>query len=315
MRRKIIKQRDSYTITLPMKWVKENNVDKSQEIEAKLIGNQLILSTDFRKDVRKIELNISDFDRSSLLKLLISLYERGYDEILLKFDKDEFMDYKYGKKVKVSDYIQEYARRLIGIEIVSHDKDYYLLKDVAVESEKELDNMLKRTFFLLLEFQDMLKKAIETKDISFIEDSFERHENIHKFTSFCNRALSRTFFDDSNLKLDLFYLVSTLDRLADITRYCCDDARELKKLSSNIPLIIEQINFQFRQFYELYYSESKEKSSNLIKKMTRSRFELKKTIEGLSRIPPAEVVLITRYSSILEFIYGLIKIKIVDSLK
>jgi len=81
------------------------------------------------------------------LKLLTVLYETGYDEINIKFDKDEFTDYKVNNPVKISESIKKYLERFIGLEVISQKSNNYLLKDVSAESVKEFDAISSNTVF------------------------------------------------------------------------------------------------------------------------------------------------------------------------
>jgi len=314
VKRKLIKQgKSALTVTLPSKWVEKLSLKAGDEVEVEEKKEDILISKkgEKKEEIKRIEIDVTNYDRSSFLKILTSLYEMGYDEINIIFDKDKFIDYKIDKTVRISHYTKEYIERLIGLEIVSHDRNQYLLKDVAIESEKEFDNMLRRIFLLLLEFQEMIVKSLENNDLSFIGDSFERHENIHKFASFCLRALNRKSFDNTIIKSNLFYLVSLLDRLSDITRYCCDDAKKIDKVDKKTIDVVKLLNELFRDSYDLYYSNNDEKTKEKTKKITRNRFEIKKKIDSLRKISHGELVLITRYSSLMEFIQGLIKIKFV----
>ena len=52
MRRKIIKQgNNSFTLTLPIKWVKENSIEKQNEVEVDYFEKDLILKNLFHQEL------------------------------------------------------------------------------------------------------------------------------------------------------------------------------------------------------------------------------------------------------------------------
>ena len=86
MKRKLIKQGlSAYTITLPVSWIRENNLSSGSELDISHEEGNLKISTDSKKAIKSIELNINDFQNSSRLRSLISsAYRRGFDKIIIR---------------------------------------------------------------------------------------------------------------------------------------------------------------------------------------------------------------------------------------
>ncbi|MCA9459468.1 MAG: AbrB/MazE/SpoVT family DNA-binding domain-containing protein, partial [Nanoarchaeota archaeon] len=81
MKRKIIKQSGrAYTITLPINWIRENNIEEGDEIELNENNNQLNIVTENTNTPKtSISLDIPKGKESSIRTLLINTYRSGFD--------------------------------------------------------------------------------------------------------------------------------------------------------------------------------------------------------------------------------------------
>ena len=81
MRRRIIKQgNNSFRSTVPIKWIKENNLEAGDEIEVFEEDNQLIISPPLklRKHETPIDIDVRNYNkRSIIMKLKIILKNRS----------------------------------------------------------------------------------------------------------------------------------------------------------------------------------------------------------------------------------------------
>jgi phosphate uptake regulator len=292
----------SLVVSLPSKWAKAHNINKGDEIEVDAEENRLVFNIKKEPEIKKIDVDVTELDRSSFLRLLIALYQIGYDEINIKFDKDECVDHKTNKKVKISDQIKRYLGRLFGLEIISQSPNNYLLKDISAGSEKEFENILRRIFFLIIEFQETITASFETKDYSELTKAFPRHDNIDKFINYCLRLLNKRRIQDPIEKNNLFHIITSLGDITDYIRYCCDDILKIEgKLNKTTIDIIKDIVAYFRKYYELFYKYETEKLSSI----TKLRFGIKAKIDRL-KAAPRELILITRFGAILEIIQSLL---------
>jgi len=307
MGRKVIQQGpNTLGVSLPSTWIRSNSIRKGDEIEVDVSKHKLSLSCKGTSKLRKIQVNITEYDRSSFLKLLTSLYESGYDEIDLRFDRDEFLDYKINKKVKISDYITKYIDRLIGLEIISQGANNYLLKDISTENEREFENILRRIFFLIIEFHESVADSIKSDDYNELKKSFGKHENIHKFVSYCLRLLNKKYFENTIEKNNMFHIIISLNDIADYTRFCCEDIINIKgKLSSKTIDIISSVIVFFSMFYKVFYDFSVEN----LRQITKKRYQIKQEVARV-KAKSHELILIIRFSSIVEITQSMLKSKL-----
>ncbi len=98
MRRKVIKQgHNTLTITLPAKWVIDNNIKPSQELEIDVKDTSLVINSKQQTTHELFKADISNLDRCSILYTIRNLYRLGYDEIELSFENQTTPYYRTGK--------------------------------------------------------------------------------------------------------------------------------------------------------------------------------------------------------------------------
>ncbi len=302
MKRKLIPQgKGGLTIYLPQTWVKENNLKGGNEIEITEDKRKLIVTLDpqLSKD-KKIEVDITGLDRSSFLKIFTTLYENGYDEIKFKFKNENTPDFKSHHQIKLSEYIPYYITRFEGMIIIHQTKDSYVAKDISVSSDKEFDNLLRRIFFLIMEFNETIIKSLEQNDLSNLSKGQERHDNITRLVSYCIRVLNKRNTEE-NIKPHLFHILSLLDLITDYHKYLCQDLISIKKPSKELVSLIKEISKGMRGVYDYYYTPTTEKLIELSKQKYVLREKIHKAI-----LPKEEFSLLVRYSSTNEIFSSLV---------
>ena len=87
MKRKVIKQgKSTLMISLPSKWVKDNNINRGDEIDLQIDGKNLAIKID-SKQKKRTKVHVKKSDKDHLQPILSLLYYSGYEEIELTFDK------------------------------------------------------------------------------------------------------------------------------------------------------------------------------------------------------------------------------------
>ncbi len=80
--------RKSYTVTLPLDWVKQQGLDKTKTVDLEIIGNKVIISSD--KEDQLVKFIDADKAENALTKLLQAAYRLGVDELKIKYSTPEF---------------------------------------------------------------------------------------------------------------------------------------------------------------------------------------------------------------------------------
>lgn len=217
--------RKSYTVTLPIEWIKSENLDKSRSVELNVVGSNIIIRPNMQKDTI-VNLNIDEYS-NSIVKVIPGLYRNGTDEIKLLFKDSKNLE-------KTTELIE---KKLIGYEIIEQKKNYVVIRDITKESEDDFKVIFRRIFLMILE----LPEVDDEKQINSID------KNIKKLINYCQRILIKKGHAEFS-KIPFYYLI--LDRLEKI----CDELvwyLDLKNDKNNE--LFKEIKKLIRTSYELFY--------------------------------------------------------------
>ena len=124
------KNRKSYTVTLPLEWIKQQGLDKTKLVDLEIVGSKIIINT--YKDSQESKFIDADKAEDAFMKILQAAYRLGVDEIKIKYSKPELRKY-------ISNVIDT---RLIGYEIIEQTKNILRIKDITKESTEESKTVL-----------------------------------------------------------------------------------------------------------------------------------------------------------------------------
>lgn len=218
------KDRKSYTVTLPLEWVKKEGLDKAKVVELSVVGNKAIISAS-KLPEQKVTFN-GDFFCDNLIKVLQELYRKGVDEIEVKFKDTKVVS-------NIMDILDKY---LIGYEIVQQKKDFIIIREITKESEEDFKVIFRRIFLLVLE----LAECDDEVQVNALE------RNIKKLINYCQRILMKKGHAEFQ-KVPIYYVI--LDRLEKLS----DEYRWLAQLKETKIPFKQEINVILRNAYELFY--------------------------------------------------------------
>ncbi len=224
------KDRKSYTVTLPLEWVKSQHLDKTKTIMMKVIGNRVVLST--RKEVLEREIIDGEAHFNSLIKVLQGLYRLGINEIKVTYKNPQ-------TAIVVSQIVNE---KLIGYEVMEQKPNYLLLQDITRESSEDFEVILRRIFLLMMELMNCQEES-QTNSL---------FNNMKKLINYCQRILAKWGSPDF-LKTPFYYvLLDHLEKLGD--EYSWINVMNMKEKKDLRTL--KEINECTRKAYELFYTFS-----------------------------------------------------------
>jgi phosphate uptake regulator len=249
MERNLVKHGPStLIISLPRKWVIKNNLKAGNSVFLQEKEEGLVVSPNkIEKEPKKIDVDFSGLDRTSIMFYLRALYREGYSEIKINFKNQSTIYYRLGKTLRVSSIILHEIQRLIGIEIIEQRKKYILLKQLAETKSEEFQPTFRRVFFL---FNSMFKSIIEdlkTNDYESLSSIEEQHDNITKAISFCLRIIRVNHIEDEKHLFQKYHILMHLDVMLDILKYFCRSVIENHKKFDDKTLRI------ITSLYEIYY--------------------------------------------------------------
>lgn len=297
----------SYVMSIPKSWVQKNNLKKGDlvaldEKDGNLVLNPKVdISSESHK--KKIEIDITGIDRTSILYSIRSAYKRGFDEIKLVYNSPLSKHFRIEKEEKVISIIHEEVNRLVGIEVIKQKENFCIIKDLSEPTSSEFDSALRRVLLLMNDAASEIVVSIKDNDLISLETVEEKHDSVTKFISYCLRLINKGKYSDVSKGMLLYHIISNLDKVTDVLKYSSRSIRELnKKLSKDTVDIMKMILSSIEDYYDLFYKFDFNKSS----KMYKNRDECLKSITNMrKKVSPEELLILEKTASILELITDL----------
>ncbi|HLC54114.1 MAG TPA: AbrB/MazE/SpoVT family DNA-binding domain-containing protein [Candidatus Nanoarchaeia archaeon] len=268
MKRKLVKQgAATMMISLPSKWIKENGLDKGDEIELIEQGGELLIKSRESQEHNNLKINLSGFHPLTN-QIVIASYIKGIDELEILFDNRE--DMKNLKKHVIED--------LLGFEIIKQTQTSLVIKSVAEAAKQEIDEILKRIFFILDSMAEELLIAIENKqDASPV---IEMDSSVNKFVYFCLRNLNINGYKEYNKTTQIYGIASLLEEIGDIYKQIAKSLQNKIKIEKSQIKILQDIKESLKLFSELLFGFNKETAV----KFANNYESIKKRIKGKNSV-------------------------------
>ena len=261
------KSRKSFTVTLPIEWVKEQKLDRTRAVDLAIVGNKAIISSG-KNEAKRVIIDMADYSKNTV-KIVQGCYRAGIDEVLFKSDDSKILQ-------EITEIMEQ---RLIGYEVIEQRRDSILVKDIANESSEDFKVIFRRILLLILELS-------ETNDIVQVK-TLDR--NINKLINYCFRILMKRGHTDYS-KTHLYYLVlDRLEKVSDEFRWLYEDTLPINSKIQDIDTIkklLRSANELFFKFDAKNYSEFQFLAYQLRKKIRFLEKTSKETIftYNLSRL-------------------------------
>jgi len=275
MKRKVISQgHNTLTITLPSQWSRKFNLKRGSEVDVIERDNGLFISTEKQQEDKKTEFDISGLDIPTIWKYFMAVYREGYDEVLIKFNPElklenpykffcrHNLDLKYkGEKRSPIEFVNDLVNRFIGYEIISHDENSVLIRDMGLPSSKEFDTSLRRVFLLIQQMAEETCEALKKSNPKILNRIHDVDINLDKFRDYCIRILNKISHKETRKTSLLFSTLLLLELIGDefktISHHILYDFK--KADFKNIIDIADSIKEQLDLFFILFYKFDKEK--------------------------------------------------------
>ncbi len=272
MKRKVVKQgHNAMTMTLPVRWVKENNISGGDEVEVEVKEKDLIVRKSSSGGVEKIIFKMNG-DSKYIHRHLGVLYRMGYDEIKIEFDNPSLVD-------KIQYEIEE----MLGFEIVDQGEDYCIIRNIATGMEKEFDNILRKIFLNIMHCGQQSLILIKQNEIKRLESLRQLSRVNNRMPNFCQRLLRKEGYKDYEKTILVYTMIWSLEQVADyyhnIFSYLLNSEKN-GKISEVVLDIYEDVNKLFELYYLIFYSFDSNKVSDLKGNCLNVMNEIKKEIKN-----------------------------------
>ncbi len=309
MKRKVIKQgHNTLTVTLPAKWVESRSIKAGDEIDIEEKDGCLLMGAEGNSRPERINLDVTNLDRTTILILVQGLYRYGYDAIEVTSREHIVSHHRVEKKVSLSELIYSIVNRLIGAEVIGASAGRFMIKRIASESIDDFPVILRRIFLLLNDMMDSFIAGISEQDRETIRTIEFQHTNIKKFLNYSLRLLNEHGYGGARKTAFYFTIISLISKIEDIlknnARYIITN--ELKLKSKDTLKLLKNIRSSIRQYYELFYDYSLDKIAKLNKDRDIFRAELFDLSRNLSK---EENLIMGGLSQIIELILDMSEIR------
>lgn len=293
MRRKLIQHGlSSLTVSLPSKWIKENNLKKGNEIELDQSNGKLIISTKKYYEPQKIEVDISN-SRPMIRKIIGATFKSGYDEVNIKFSS-------FDELKAVQDLMRE---QFSGFEIINQSKNHILIKNVSQPNFEEFNNVLRRFFFVLNHMASDVSDAIDKNDSKWLKNTTLMKIESDKYADYCRRAINMGFEAEFKRLAPLYVIIEQLEKVVDRYRDLADytSSNEIE-INDKIKSIIKDLSGFQQSFYNLFYKFE----SGKIVEFGKNKETLQKALDKASfECSKKEIKIINLLDRILNLTYDL----------
>lgn len=243
MKRKVIKQgHNTLTVTLPAKWVKENNLLPGAEVELLEKDRDLLITTQNTDVSKKATIRVMRPKRL-VSRHIFNLYRKGVDEIRIHYDDP----------IIIKD-IYKFIPLLMGFEISVQGTDHTVIRNVLSIKDKEFDSSMRRYLLVTKSLAEESYNALKAGEIEKLEGIMELEKVQNRLYLFLSRTVSKR--PDIVKEPLLHYLfIQRVEDLADDYKYLLGYMIEnkMKKLSTEVLGLLMKANQLLFLLYDYYY--------------------------------------------------------------
>ena len=258
MRRKIIKQgNNSYTLTLPISWIRERKLDSGGEVEMHQEDNNLYISlpTDVRRTKNEIQVDANDFNERTMRNILNQFYRKGYDKIqITSVTREQLEDIRKITK-----------NTLLGFEVTHESSSECTVQKVAEPSGDSFDAILRKIFLYILDDSQQILEEFTKKNLEGLKEKTRNKEAIDDYTNLCRRLIIEEKIGGTKNSYFLFSIVSRLSLIYHAYYYLYKFVTSQKNLSLEAESLnfLKNTNEMFTLFYEAFYRKDINKAHKL----------------------------------------------------
>jgi len=253
MKRKLIKQGlGGVTVSLPIKWVRDLNLEAGDEIDINETDKNLLISSSGKETIKEKNIQLYDTDKKHLRSVIAAAYKAGYDEINIGFKN-------HPKLQDINDIINSFT----GLELISQTKNTFKIKSFLKLSENETDSLIIKMFQiakLIAETVDQDWNKVDTKYLQTLLKS-----NQIKLRDHTLRTIHQAKYKGDQ-SYDYYDFVTILEKLSaaffEMSLHITANKIKRNNLMNDLLTLLDK-------FYQAYLKKDYDKSNRLWLNMRR----------------------------------------------
>ncbi len=250
MERKIIKQgHQAFTITLPVKWIRDNNITSEVSLEQQ--DNSLIITpkTTSKIPLSEATINLKNYSGRIVSTVIFQAYRKGFDRISLLFTtKDQLKA------------IKETNKKLLGFEVVDEKQDRCIIQNIAEPAPEQYDVLLRRLFLQIRQESQAMLEELSSNKVC-LQPHEEKDAELRRYTNYLRRVIIRSTIGGKRDSYLLFHLVSILSYIHQAFLFLYKAAQT--KPSQTTLQIFAEVNSLFSTLYESFYQKDMDKAASI----------------------------------------------------
>ena len=282
MKRKIVKQAGkAYTITLPIDWIRENNLKEGNEVDFEIISNNLIISTDKKPKGKSYILKLKGYKDKMTYAQIGAAYSAGIDELNIITDHD----------------LYPILNQTMGYALLDQKGENYLIKDISGISNENIEELFKRVFQMVLNFYNKFLEDTLNNNYASMELLDKMESEVNKYVFYLQRSVMK----HANIKeIDdkiLFTYTYALEKLADeVYRIWRCFVKNSLKLTQQIKDILIQSQKGLEVSFHIFYNPTLDN----INKIHQLKSDVRKKVAILNKIDSKLLELVMHSVRIIE---------------
>jgi phosphate uptake regulator len=279
MDRKIVRLGQStLVVSLPLKWARKQNLNPGDSVKVDETADKLLISGEGKLEPRKAHLDAHEAGILSR-RMLAAIYKAGYDIVEVEFkDPSEIKDIEAAVDLEA-----------VSFEIVSMGKNSCTIRSISEATEKEFQDLLHRTVFLLQTMSNDLLDAVRGNDTARIKEIKQLEKTNNKLTHFCRRSLNRSGYAQPDKTAVMYTIVEQLENVADMYKFLCLDLEKYsgKKASKEVIDYMAMVDSAINDFCSLFFDYRLDKAKGFAEKRKNiitkgfSLFEKKNSVKDI----------------------------------
>jgi hypothetical protein len=274
VKRKIIKQGNrSFTLTLPVKWVRGNGFKGGEEVDINDDEGRLVITADALQAIRSASFSVKNMDEKNIRFVLNQLYRKGFSKIVLKdISAPQF---------RIVELLVD--SQFSGVEIVNKTAGDCLIEVITEPKKDTFDIIFRKMFFIIQESLSIVCSKEDLPRIAKLTDKARVYEQ------FCKRFIANNIksVEGFEMYVSLSYLLLVQ---TDINRMpkspSVNDCRQVLNLFNDVAGAfykkdIQEMYKTQKRAYEMISLLINKKSEHYITEITRIIYSLHSPLMGL----------------------------------
>lgn len=251
--------KNSYIVSLPISWVKENKLGKGDSVYVDALGDELKITArenEEKTEPTEIIIDTKNKDLHFIETEIVSAYLKNYDIIAIKGDnlQDTAVD------------IKNIVHNLAGLEILEQTKSKIMVRYLLDTKEISIETLVRRIDIIC---RSIIDDSIHCSSDDEYEGIYQRDMDINRLVFLAYRVMRSALLNPRIAKsmrihpidvLTNWEIVMRLEKIGDQSKRVARHLRKLssKKIRSEIVTIYNEIKKDYADVMKAYYTKDDE---------------------------------------------------------